>query len=66
MKGSVTEAGKRLRKSNRGHRRAFSVPNASGDRTRMPVVEENDFPVTVIFLGNLVILLQKYCEWSNV
>lgn len=47
MKGSIIETGKRIRKLNRGHRRAFSVPNATGDRTQMSVVEKNDFPVTV-------------------
>ncbi|VDK86637.1 unnamed protein product [Litomosoides sigmodontis] len=43
MKGSITETRKRTRKCNRGHRRAFSVPNASGDRTRVSAAEENNF-----------------------
>ncbi|EFO22180.1 adiponectin receptor 1b [Loa loa] len=44
MKDSVSEAGKRMRKFSRGHRRAFSVPNASVNRTRISVAEEGDFP----------------------
>ncbi|VDO29556.1 unnamed protein product [Onchocerca flexuosa] len=43
MRDSVSEARKLIRKFNRGHRRAFSVPNASADRLRMAVVEGNNF-----------------------
>lgn len=47
MKGSITDTKKRTRKSNRGHRRAFSAPNAGGDRTRVSAAEKNDFLVTL-------------------
>ncbi|VDK81165.1 unnamed protein product [Onchocerca ochengi] len=43
MRDSVNEARKLIRKFNRGHRRAFSVPNASADRIRMAIVEGNNF-----------------------
>lgn len=45
MKGSMSVTGKYVGRSNRGHRRAFSVPNPSSDRTR---IGKSDFPV--IFL----------------
>ncbi|CAG9538673.1 unnamed protein product [Cercopithifilaria johnstoni] len=43
MKGSITEAKKRMQKFNCGHRRAFSVPNAGGGRARTSAVENSDF-----------------------
>ncbi|OZC10564.1 hypothetical protein X798_02313 [Onchocerca flexuosa] len=46
MRDSVSEARKLIRKFNRGHRRAFSVPNASADRLRMAVVEGNNFSIS--------------------
>ncbi|KAK6111526.1 hemolysin-III related family protein [Brugia pahangi] len=58
MMGPVNEAGKYIRKFNRGHRRAFSVPNASGDRTRMtvktyaPEKTVNELMKTVTYISN--------------
>ncbi|KAM3725172.1 Adiponectin receptor protein [Dirofilaria immitis] len=43
MKNSVSDAKKCMRKFNRGHRRAFSVPNANADRMQMSVVKKNNF-----------------------
>ncbi|VDO21156.1 unnamed protein product [Brugia timori] len=58
MMGPVNEAGKYIRKFNHGHRRAFSVPNASGDRTRMtvktyaPEKTVNELMKTVTYISN--------------
>lgn len=45
--GAMAEVVKQTRKFRGGHRRAFSMPNASGDRMLMAVVDNDSLMVMV-------------------